>query len=93
MGRAVSELGLRGILAKSTMDMGEGLSPVWNETTQHALDVQTENLERWHQAASGRIRVWFGLRTIFNDSDEIIVRTKSLSDQYGVGVHMHVAEI
>jgi 5-methylthioadenosine/S-adenosylhomocysteine deaminase len=93
MGRAVSELGLRGILAKSTMDMGEGLPAVWNETTQQALDAQIENLERWHQAANGRIRVWFGLRTIFNDSDELIVRTKALADQYGVGVHMHVAEI
>ncbi|MDR3576844.1 MAG: amidohydrolase [Anaerolineaceae bacterium] len=93
MGRAVSELGIRGILAKSTMDKGEGLPPVWNETTQQALDIQVENLERWHNAAQGRIRVWFGLRTIFNDSDELIVRTKELADQYGVGVHMHVAEI
>ena len=93
MGRAVTELGLRGILAKSTMDMGEGLPPVWNETTRQALDVQIENLERWHNQAHGRIRVWFGLRTIFNDSDELIIRTKELADEYRVGVHMHVAEI
>lgn len=93
MGRAVTELGLRGILAKSTMDMGEGLPPAWDETTQKALDIQVENLKRWHNQAHGRIRVWFGLRTIFNNSDELIVRTKALADQYGVGVHMHVAEI
>jgi len=93
MGRAVSELGLRGILAKSTMDMGEGLPANWNETTRQALDVQIENLERWHNQAAGRVRVWFGLRTIFNDSDELIIRTKELADHYGVGVHMHVAEI
>lgn len=93
MGRAVTELGLRGILAKSTMDMGEGLPPAWDETTQKALDIQVENLKRWHNQAHGRIRVWFGLRTIFNNSDELIVRTKALADQYCVGVHMHVAEI
>jgi 5-methylthioadenosine/S-adenosylhomocysteine deaminase len=93
MGRAVTELGIRGVLAKSTMDMGEGLPPAWNESTQQALDIQIENLERWHNKASGRIRVWFGLRTIFNDSDELILRTKQLADQHGVGVHMHVAEI
>ena len=93
MGRAVSELGLRGILAKSTMDMGEGLPANWNETTSQALEVQIENLERWHNRADGRVRVWFGLRTIFNDSDELITRTKALADRYGVGVHMHVAEI
>ncbi len=93
MGRAVTELGIRGILAKSTMDMGEGLPQVWDESTQQALDIQIANFERWHNNAGGRIRVWFGLRTIFNNSDELILRTKQLADQYGVGVHMHVAEI
>ncbi len=93
MARAVSELGLRGILARSTMDMGEGLPGAWDETTEQALDVQVAALERWHGRAGGRIRVWFGLRTIFNDSDALIVRTKELADHYGVGVHMHVAEI
>jgi 5-methylthioadenosine/S-adenosylhomocysteine deaminase len=93
MGRAVTELGIRGILAKSTMDMGEGLPQVWDESTQQALDIQIENFERWHNNAGGRIRVWFALRTIFNNSDELILRTKQLADQYGVGVHMHVAEI
>jgi 5-methylthioadenosine/S-adenosylhomocysteine deaminase len=93
MGRAVTELGIRGILAKSTMDMGEGLPQVWNESTQQSLDIQIENLEHWHTKAGGRIRVWFGLRTIFNDSDELILRTKQLADHYRVGIHMHVAEI
>ena len=93
MGRAVSELGIRGILARSTMDMGEGLPDRWNESTDQALQTQVEALERWHQGAGGRIRVWFGLRTIFNDSDALLLRTKELAEHYGVGVHMHVAEI
>lgn len=93
MGRAVSELGIRGMLARSTMDMGEGLPEVWSDTTEEALEVQIRNYERWHGKADGRIQVWFGLRTIFNNSDDLIVRTKELADQYGVGVHMHVAEI
>ncbi|MCL1847804.1 MAG: amidohydrolase family protein, partial [Coriobacteriia bacterium] len=38
------------------------------------------------------IQVWFGLRTIFNNTDDLIVRTKELADARGVGVHMHVAE-
>ncbi len=93
MGQAVTELGIRGILARSTMDMGEGLPAKWNESTQEALDVQIANYERWHGRAEGRIRAWFGLRTIFNNSDALIVRTKELADKYDVGVHMHVAEI
>lgn len=93
MGRAVTELGLRGILARSTMDMGEGLPEKWNETTDQALDIQIEALEKWHGKANGRIKVWFGLRTIFNNSDSLVIRSKELADRYGVGIHMHVAEI
>ncbi len=93
MGRAVTELGIRGILARSTMDGGEGLPSRWNETTDEALSIQEEHLKRWHGKAEGRIRVWFGLRTIFNNTDELIIRTKTMADRYGVGVHMHVAEV
>ena len=92
MARGVKEAGLRAKLAKSVMDCGEGLPAVWQRTTQQELDQQVEDLERYHNTADGRIQVWFGLRTIFNNTDELICRTKELADHYGVGVHMHVAE-
>ena len=93
IGRAVQELGLRTILARSTMDCGEGLPPKMVESTNEALVIQEENLLRWHGQAEGRIRVWFSLRTIFNNSDTLITCTKALADRYGVGIHMHVAEV
>lgn len=93
MGRAVSEIGIRGILARSTLDCGEGIPEVWKETTQEILDNQVESIKKWNGKADGRIRVWFGLRTIFNNSDELIVKSKELADKYNVGVHMHVAEV
>jgi 5-methylthioadenosine/S-adenosylhomocysteine deaminase len=93
IGRAVRELGLRGILVRSTMDTGEGLPKIWQENTEEALQVQVINYEKWNGKADGRIRVWFDLRTIFNNSDELILRTKELADQYKVGIHMHVAEV
>ena len=93
MGRGVSEIGIRGILAKSAMDCGEGLPEVWRRTKDEELHTQVENYESWNGKADGRIRVWFGLRTIFNNSDELIVETKKLADRYKAGVHMHVAEI
>ena len=93
MARAVNELGLRANLARSTMDVGIGLPPAWQHDMEYEIDAQVANYERWHGAASGRIRVWFGLRTIFNNSDSLILQTKTLADQYGVGIHMHVAEV
>lgn len=92
MARGVKEAGLRAKLAKSVMDCGEGLPPVWQRTTQQELDQQVEDLERYHNTADGRVQVWFGLRTIFNNTDELICKTKELADHYGVGIHMHVAE-
>ena len=77
MGRAIKELGIRAALVKSTMDTGIGLPKIW----------QKNNKE------NDRIRYWFGLRTIFNNSDELIIKTKELADKYEVGIHMHVAEI
>ncbi len=93
MVKAIDKLGIRACLARSTMDEGEGLPSNWNEDIQQSLEKQIANYEQWHGTANGRIRMWFGLRTIFNTSDELIVKTKELADQYKVGVHMHVAEI
>lgn len=93
MAKAVSQTGIRGILAKSVMDCGEGLPELWQKTTQEELEVQEADIKRFHNTANGRVKVWFGLRTIFNATDDLIIRTKALADQYDVGVHMHVAEI
>ncbi len=93
MVKAVDELGIRATLTKSCMDMGEGLPEVWQLNTQELLDIQVSHYEKWHNSADGRIKMWFGLRTIFNNSDDLIVRSKALADEYGVSVHMHMAEI
>lgn len=92
MARATKESGLRGKLAKSVMDCGEGLPAIWQKTMQEELDQQIEDLEKYHNTADGRVQVWFGLRTIFNNTDDLIVKTKELADKYNVGIHMHVAE-
>jgi 5-methylthioadenosine/S-adenosylhomocysteine deaminase len=94
MARAVSESGVRACLARSTMDIGEGLTPNWRtETTHDALEKQICAYEEWHGKAEGRIRIWLGLRTIFNNSDDLIVKTKELADSLNTGIHMHVGEI
>jgi len=93
MARAISELGIRAALCKSTMDMGEGLPQKWKKSTDEEIDAQLEIFEKWNDKADKRIKVWFGLRTIFNNSDELITRTKEIADKYKVGLHMHVAEI
>ena len=65
---------------------------IWQRTMEQELEQQVLDLEKYHNTADGRVQVWFGLRTIFNNTDELCVRTKELADKYGVGIHMHVAE-
>jgi len=93
MARGVTQAGVRAKLAKSSMDCGEGLPNIWQRTTEQELEQQVADLEDLHGSADGRVQVWFGLRTLFNNSDKLILRTKELADHYGVGVHMHVAEV
>lgn len=93
MVRGVTEAGLRAKLAKSVMDCGEGLPKIWQRSTQDELDQQEADLKKYHNTADGRVQIWFGLRTIFNNSDDLIIKSKELADKYNVGLHMHVAEV
>ena len=52
-----------------------------------------EDIKNFHNTADGRVQVWFGLRTIFNNSDELILRSKEMADRYGVGVHMQAHDV
>lgn len=93
MAEAVEKCGLRACLSKSTMDEGEGLPKAWQKTTQKELDFQEELFKKYNDTADGRIKIWFGLRTIFNNSDELIKGTKTLADKHNTGIHMHVLEV
>lgn len=93
MAEAVEKTGLRAALTKSVMDEGEGLPAPWQRTMEEELTKQEELFHKYNNTADGRIKVWFGLRTIFNCSDELIKATKEMADKYNTGIHMHVAEI
>lgn len=93
MVEAVDKTGIRACLAKSVMDNGEGLPKAWQKTCDEELNAQIELFEKFNNTCDGRVKIWFGLRTIFNNSDELIVRTKELADKYNTGIHMHIAEI
>ncbi len=92
MVRGVSEAGIRAILTKSAMDSGEGLPKQWQETTDELLDIQTELLQKYRGCADGRIDIGYGIRTIFNATDDMLLRTKELADKYNTVIQMHVAE-
>ena len=93
MVEAVDKTGIRACLTKSVMDNGEGLPKAWNKTCEEELNTQVELFKKYNNTCNERVKIWFGLRTIFNNSDELIVKTKELADKYNTGIHMHIAEI
>ena len=92
IGEAATEIGMRGILSRSTWDT---FSKDWAiperaiETTEQALELGEELVERWHGAENDRIRAWFSLRTLMTASDRLALGIKELADKYGVGIHAH----
>ena len=56
MARGTAESGLRGKLAKSVMDCGEGLPEIWQRTMEQELEQQVADLEKFHNTADGRVQ-------------------------------------
>jgi 5-methylthioadenosine/S-adenosylhomocysteine deaminase len=93
LGKAVEQMGIRCALARSTMDAGEGLPNNWVESTEYALNKQIDAFEKWNNKGDGRIKYWFAVRTIFNATEELLMRTKEIAKKFNTGIHMHIAEI
>jgi cytosine/adenosine deaminase-related metal-dependent hydrolase len=96
---AVRESGIRGTLAKIVMDtpgyadVGLSMHPGMIENRETGLGGTLEMHERWHGAANGRIRVWFGPRTPGAVTPELYREIARLARQRGMGVTMHLAEV
>ena len=66
LAKAVEKIGMRGVIARSTADMGEGPELGMNNmvfSTKDAIRRNVELVERWNNTADGRIHAWFGPST------------------------------
>lgn len=94
--QAAVDIGIRGVIARSTRDTAP---PGWDLPSELHEDLDTNLREgerivkTWHGAADDRIRAWFGLRYVFNISDELATGIRDLARQYDVGIHCHVAAV
>lgn len=93
MARGLRAAGVRGLLGRSTMDVADQVPPELVQPTATTLAAQDELAARWHGAASGRLRMSYTLRTLFNCSDELVTATVERARQRDAVVQMHVAEV
>lgn len=96
LAQAAIDVGIRGILNRSTRDIADQGAPVPEELFED-LDTNVRMGEaavgKWNNAADGRLKCWFSLRYVFNVSDDLCRAIKALADKHGVGIHAHAAAV
>ncbi len=93
MARAATDLGIRGLVAQSTMDIGEGLPSSMRFSTEDAIERNLSLIKTWGASAvEKRVGAWLSLRQLLVCSRELWEAFRDLSDETGSRVHIHLAE-
>ena len=88
--RAAEEAGLRFLLARGWADTD--YHPSLMEPTDRIISETSRLREKWDVQGNGRIRVEFGPLIPWGCTDETMGSTHAISQQWGAGTHIHVAE-
>jgi 5-methylthioadenosine/S-adenosylhomocysteine deaminase len=88
--RAAEEVGIRFMLARGWAD--QDYHPAFMETPERILAETTRLREHWQAGESSRIQVEFGPLIPWGCSDATMRATHALSEAWGSGMHIHVAE-
>ena len=94
LGRAAEQVGIRGILSRSTIDLLDPsipFPPNLVEDFATIVERAEATVERWNGAADGRLRAWYSLRHAISVSDDLALAIKQRADRDGVGIHCHAA--
>jgi len=93
MARAVVRLGIRGLVAQSTMDLGDGLPASMKFSTTEAINRNLSLIKTWGVSATEqRVGAWLSLRQLLVCSRELWETFRDIADESGSRVHIHLAE-
>lgn len=84
--RAVDEAGIRAVLSYGMIDFGD------EEKREGELKENLQLFENCNGMADGRIKVFFGPHSPYTASEELLIKTRQLADEYNMGIHIHVSE-
>lgn len=90
MGRAALETGIRGFVARSTIDQGAAFPDSMRMETDRALQSNVELVRRW--AGQDRVRAWLSLRQIITCSPALIEMTVAAAREMDSRIHVHLCE-
>ncbi|MGA8230831.1 MAG: amidohydrolase family protein [Candidatus Acidiferrales bacterium] len=90
MGRAADEIGIRGRIAMSTMDVDHSLPQGFRLSTEEALQRSEALVKRWEQHS--RVNAWLALRQIIVNSETLRLEMDALARQLRTRIHTHLCE-
>ncbi|NLJ76685.1 MAG: amidohydrolase [Peptococcaceae bacterium] len=82
--RAVEESGMRACLSRGLIGDDSNIDV--------AIDESVKFIEKWHGKADGRITTMFGPHSAYTCPPDILRLVIEMAADYGVAVHIHVAE-
>lgn len=90
--RAIYESGIRAITGKVMMDYGSDVPETLMENTDESINESVRLLKKWNGKDSGRIEYAFTPRFVVSCTEDLLLKVKKLSMEYGVKVHTHASE-
>ena len=84
--RAVEDAGIRAVLSYGMIDFGDA------ERRENELNENLTLFKNCNGMADGRIKVFLGPHSPYTASEELLIRTRELADEYNMGIHIHVSE-
>lgn len=90
---AAEQSGLRAVIGKAMMDADDPLIPPGlRESTRASLDESAALIDRWHGAASDRLRYAYAPRFVLSCTDALLREVGEQAKQRGVRIHTHASE-
>ncbi len=83
--RAVEELGVRGVLAKTVIEYSE-------HAPKHSIEDSINFAMRFRGIANDRVRTMLGVHAMYSCGTETLLKAVEYSQKYGVRIHMHFSE-
>lgn len=93
MGLAAREIGIRGIIARSTVDNPDGLPEGAYLSTAQAIEENLRLVKDWGvPSEENRVGAWLSLRQLLVSSPELWDTFGDASRETGARIHIHLAE-
>ncbi|MBM3301200.1 MAG: amidohydrolase family protein, partial [Deltaproteobacteria bacterium] len=86
--RAFQQVGIRGILARGIIDMGEVHKNIVHETEEELEDCE-RLINQYDGLADGMVHVWLAPYSVRSTSWQGFKGAKELADRYGTGLTVH----